>query len=377
MSELNYQKNYSLVTAILPKQSAKDILDRAISEYPDTAVILNSRGSLVKDGWKQGLLPAVNPEQMVVELIVGDGSVDYLMNSIVVAGRLHTSGGGAVYSINCEKALFLGGQKGNVTTHPTDAGDTIEYKHDMTGIFCISQKDKSEPIAKAAMREGSPGPTVVFGQGRGIRERLGLLRIAISPEKELIRVVVDSYDMEPVFDAMVSEGKLDTPGMGFIYSMPVNKALVSIASVVGEGGQLASSHQMIKAIDDLKGGPGWRSQGLDESGDSSPSERKFLTDLVRLTCVTERGKGDNMVDAAIAAGAPGASIAYGRKLGAEETMGDTSINLSKETEIIEMTLAPKAVDDIVNKMVESAKADENSDVYFYTQPVPKALTYLG
>jgi len=102
-----------------------------------------------------------------------------------------------------------------------------------------------------------------------------------------------------------------------------------------------------------------------------------LTDLVRLTCVTERGKGDNMVDAAIAAGAPGASIAYGRKLGAEETMGDTSINLSKETEIIEMTLAPKAVDDIVNKMVESAKADENSDVYFYTQPVPKALTYLG
>ncbi len=373
MGELNYQKNYSLVTAILPRLTAKDIIEKAISSYPDTGVMLNSRGSLVKDGFLQKLIPAVNPEQTVIELLVDESSVDKLMNGITLAGRLHLSGSGAVFSIKCNDALFLGNQKGEVATKSQESSDSIDYKQDMTGIFCISQKDKSDPIAKAAMREGSPGPTIVFGQGRGIRERMGLLRIAISPEKELIRVVVDSFDTEPVFNAMVEEGKLDTPGMGFIYSMPVDKALVNIASVVNNDSKLASNHQIVKAIDEIKGGAGWRAQSVD--GTVAPTDRKFLTDLTRLTCVTERGKGDIMVDAAMAAGAPGASIAYGTKLGEEESVG--GISLSKEMEVIEMTLAPKIVDDIVAKMVEAAGVDENTDVYFYTQPVPKALTYLG
>jgi len=91
--------------------------------------------------------------------------------------------------------------------------------------------------------------------------------------------------------------------------------------------------------------------------------------------VTERDKGDEIVDAAIAAGAPGASIAYGTKLGSEETKG--GINLSTEMEVIELTVSPKAVDDIIGKMSEAAKANDNDNVYFYTQSVPKALTYLG
>ena len=374
MGELNYQKNYSLVTAILPRQTARDIVEAAISAYPDTGVMLSSRGSLVKDGFLQKLIPAVNPEQTVVELLVDESSVDKLMNGITIAGRLHQSGAGAVFSMKCDNVLFLGNQKGEVATKSQDTSDSIDYKQDMTGIFCISQKDKSDPIAKAAMREGSPGPTVVFGQGRGIRERMGLLRIAISPEKELIRVVVDSYDTEPVFNAMVDEGKLDTPGMGFIYSMPVEKALVNIASVVNNDSNLASNHQIVKAIDEIKGGAGWRAQSVGDGSDP-PSERKFLTDLTRLTCVTERGKGDAMVDAAMAAGAPGASIAYGTKLGEEESVG--GIALSKEMEVIEMTLSPKITYLIVGKMAEAAEADGNSDVYFYAQPVPKALTYLG
>ena len=226
------------------------------------------------------------------------------------------------------------------------------------------------------MKEGAPGPTVVFGQGRGIRDRMGLLRIAISPEKELIRVVVDNYDVEPVFDAMVKVGKLDTPGMGFIYTMPVDKAFVSLASIVGNKNELASNHQMVKAIDEIKGGTSWRTLSGDESGAGS-SDKKYLLDLVRLSCVTERGKGDEMVDAAMAAGAPGASIAYGTKLGSEESLGSTNINLSKEMEVIELTVSPKAVDDMVEKMSEAAKANDNDDVYFYTQSVPKALTYLG
>ena len=80
-------------------------------------------------------------------------------------------------------------------------------------------------------------------------------------------------------------------------------------------------------------------------------------------------------DCTVIGGAPGASIAYGTKLGSQESVG--GISLSKEMEVIELTVSPKAVDDLVSKMSEAAREGDNDDVYFYTQPVPKALTYLG
>ena len=369
---MDYLDNYSLVTVILPKESATATLEKAIESYPGSAVMLSARGSISSDKWYSRVFPPVNPEQQVVELLVEDDRITDLMNSITLAGHLNSSGSGAVFSTKCGKTLYLGDKGASVTSKAVGITDGIEYKSETTTIYCIAQKDKSEAIANVAMKEGSPGPTVVFGEGRGIRDRMGLLRIAISPEKELIRVVVDNYDVEPVFSAMVKEGKLDTPGMGFIYTMPVDKAYVSLASIIGARDELASNHQIIKAIDDIKGGTAWRTLSSDTPGEGVP-DQKHLLDLVRLSCVTERGKGDEIVDAAIAAGAPGASIAYGTKLGSKETKG--GINLSTEMEVIELTVSPKAVDDIVGKMSEAA--NDNDNVYFYTQSVPKALTYLG
>jgi len=371
---MDYLDNYSLVTVILPKESATDILDKAIANYPGPAVMLSARGSISSNKWYSKVFPPVNPEQQVVELLVEDDKITDLMNSITLAGHFNTSGAGAIFATKCGKALYLGNKGASVSTNAIGKPDGIEYKSETTAIYCIAQKDKSEAIANVAMKEGAPGPTVVFGQGRGIRDRMGLLRIAISPEKELIRVVVDNYDVEPVFNAMVKEGKLDTPGMGFIYTMPVDKAYVSLPSVIGANDELASKHQIIKAIDDIKGGTAWRTLSSDTSG-KGDTDKKHLSDLVRLSCVTERGKGDEIVDAAIAAGAPGASIAYGTKMGSEENKG--GINLTKEMEVIELTVSPKVVDDMVGKMSEAAKANDNDDVYFYTQSVPKALTYLG
>jgi len=355
--------------------TANGILKNSIGAFSETGILLHSRGTLQKEKWYKKLKPAVSPEQTIVELLVQDSYVDALMNSITIAGRFHKDGSGAVYSINCEKAAFLTPQKADIKIINQSDEEQINFKSDMIGIFCIAQHGKSESIAQAAMLEGAPGPWVVFGQGRGIRERLGLLRIAISPEKDLIRVVVDDFDAEAVFESMVTEGKLDTPGMGFIYSMSIDKSFVSFAYSDTSGSDLASSHQIIKAIDDLQGGAGWRTHNI--IGGNTKEARKLLTDLSRITCVTERGKGEKMVEAAITQGAPGASISYGTLLGAEEKLTGTDISLAKEMEIIEMTVSPKIEDEIIKAMTSSAQQSGIENVYFYTKPVPKALTYLG
>ena len=371
MEQLNFHTNYSLLTAILPKESANEILKNAIPETISTDIIISARGAYYKDKWYQKFTPTINPEQTVFEILVPENLVTLLMDNISIVGKLQVSGIGAVYAIKCEKTLFV---------NPSDFSQKVEkisdeivhYKNNLIGIFCIIQNSMAEKVATAAMRAGSPGPTIVFGQGLGIRDKLGLLRIAISPEKELIRVVVDSFDAEEVFTAMVEEGKLDTPGMGFIYEMPVENGLINIASVSAGKNQLASNQQIIKAIDEIKGGSAWRAH----LGQNNGNKKKFLSNLSRLTCVVERGKGDALTKAAMNAGAPGASITYGNKRRLSQNEG-SGISVNKEMEIIEMTLAPQKVDEIISVMLSAAEKENNKDIYFYTQPVPKALTYLG
>ncbi len=93
-------------------------------------------------------------------------------------------------------------------------------------ITCTVQRGKADEVVKAAMKAGAPAATIHFARGTGIRERLGLLRIVISPEKEVVQIVVFDQDVDAVFDSMVEAGKLDTPGMGFIFTTPVNRATI-------------------------------------------------------------------------------------------------------------------------------------------------------
>src|SRR3990172_9460014 len=100
------------------------------------------------------------------------------------------------------------------------------YQTDLKLISCIVQRGEADNVVKAAMAAGAPAATIYFARGTGIRERLGLLKIFISPEKEVIEMVIPSEVADKVFDAVVEAGKLDIPGMGFIYMTPVDKALM-------------------------------------------------------------------------------------------------------------------------------------------------------
>jgi len=92
-------------------------------------------------------------------------------------------------------------------------------------ITVIVQRGKTDPIVKAMMEAGAGGATISFGRGTGVRERLGLLGIAIQQEKEIIVTVTPKAITERVFEAMVKAGKLDHPGMGFAYTQDVGRVV--------------------------------------------------------------------------------------------------------------------------------------------------------
>ena len=99
---------------------------------------------------------------------------------------------------------------------------------DVVLITCIVQRGDSEAIIKAARAAGAQGATVHFARGMGVRERLGILGVAVDVEKEIINIVVSSEQAQHIFERMYLAGKLDTPGMGIMYMTPVEKAATYI-----------------------------------------------------------------------------------------------------------------------------------------------------
>ena len=101
-------------------------------------------------------------------------------------------------------------------------------------ITCIVEKGQADHIVKAARQAGAQGATVYYARGSGVRERLGLLGVAVEVEKEIINIIVANEQADYVFEKMYLAGQLDTPGKGFIYLTPIEKAATFIPKQVIE-----------------------------------------------------------------------------------------------------------------------------------------------
>ena len=111
------------------------------------------------------------------------------------------------------------------------------YQEGLQLISCVVQRGKADKVVKAALDAGAAGATVFFGRGMGLRERLGLLGLAIVPEKEVIMIVTKEAETQRIFDVIVEAAKLDTPGMGIAYTMPIHQVagLFSVDEEPGSG----------------------------------------------------------------------------------------------------------------------------------------------
>ncbi|MDQ1340376.1 MAG: hypothetical protein QG567_1533 [Campylobacterota bacterium] len=95
---------------------------------------------------------------------------------------------------------------------------------DVELITCIVQKGVADIVTKVAFEAGAQGATVNYATGSGVRERLGILGVAVEAEKEIVQIIVSSDQVDRIFDVIYLEAKLDTPGMGFMYVTKLEKA---------------------------------------------------------------------------------------------------------------------------------------------------------
>jgi len=95
---------------------------------------------------------------------------------------------------------------------------------DVSMITCVVQRGKADEVVQAAQDAGAQGATIYYGSGSGVRERLGLLGLAVDVEKEIITILCGDDQLDRIFERMYFAAELDLPGGGIIYVTKLEKA---------------------------------------------------------------------------------------------------------------------------------------------------------
>jgi nitrogen regulatory protein PII len=192
-------------------------------------------------------------------------------------------------------------QSGNLSKAPES------YLQDLAVIHLIlSNPEYAEQLAAILLNLGAGVPVISLGEGTGMRDRLGLLRITVPAAKEIVRLLVPRIDAPAIAQQLIDKGKLNRPGQGFLYITPVTQGILDTRLRIGEQDQAASLDQIVSALDTLYRGTRWRQRYVQSEYDQLKQRKP--THATEVTCYCESDQGAGFIEQAIAKGAPGATI---------------------------------------------------------------------
>jgi nitrogen regulatory protein PII len=102
-----------------------------------------------------------------------------------------------------------------------------------------------------------------------------------------------------------------------------------------------------------------------------------LTDAMLITCIVQRGVGDTVVDAAIKAGAQGATVFFARGTGIRQRhLGVLGVTVNAEKEVIYIVAPSEQADLIFERAFVAAKLDTPGMGMIYMSALEKMATYV-
>jgi len=154
------------------------------------------------------------------------------------------------------------------------SGRVAQKEHAL--ISCIVPRGEGDALAEALLELGICVPIIFYGTGVGLRDRLGLLRITVPIEKEVIWFIVPAADAILVEKLIIPRAGLDIPGKGFLYTMYIHAPVVNLRVRHGKRAHAATMEQIIAALDEVRGSSDWRRFGS-KKHDSASKNRSTST----------------------------------------------------------------------------------------------------
>lgn len=88
-------------------------------------------------------------------------------------------------------------------------------------VCCVINNGYSDLVMAAAKKKGAKGGTTFHARGTGAADAEKFFGIKISPEKEIVFIVVESNQKDEIVSAIYEDCGLDTKGQGIIFTLPV------------------------------------------------------------------------------------------------------------------------------------------------------------
>lgn len=298
---------------------------------------------------------------------------EFVVSKIAGDMNLIQPGNGSVYTesieiVNESTLNFI-----NENVIKTEIEEKVEVYSHLIGIRCIVQRGEGNNIVRSALDMGINVPSVTFGEGTGLRDKLGLLRITIPAEKEIVNIIINENDADEIMNILIDAGRLDLPGKGFIYYYPAGIGILNSMILRGKQKHAASMEQVILAIDHIKTNTDWRKRSLGSSKEGNTSQRKYLNGLVDFSFLCNEGRAMDLVKEAMSVGAAGATISNHRY----NNLLETKDSISPAREMANMIISEKQVNDIIDVMKKAGLFDSSTYGIVEMKPAPKACTYLG
>jgi nitrogen regulatory protein PII len=328
-------------------------------------VLQESKGLLALLSGSKGLS---DDPSVLISFTVPSEKEDDLINYIIEKGQLDLPGRGTVYAEVID--LPMSTDADSVNQPVPFSSKTYPTLKKAVGICCIVQRGEGNKVAQLILESGAAVPNITYGTGLGVRDKMGLLRITIPADKELVWVAVSHFDADILMDSIIEVVKLDQPGKGFIYSFPISQAMLNMQVTRDEGRSAASIEQVVAAIDEIKGDIEWRRRATT----IDRQQRHYLKSLIELTLVCDEGGADELIAAAMSAGAPGASISKMKQLSPQA--GNSTDSISKSRECCYLIVAKDSLPAILKSLSEGNAFEGKHHSVTMSQSTLDAFTYI-
>ena len=300
-----------------------------------------------------------------------------IMSLIVKEAELNHPGRGTVYSeikkIYFNNIKFFDLEKINEFIKK-EKELSILLQENFVEITAIVQRGESPDIVRNILDMGICVPRVTFGRGGGVRSKLGLLRIAIPSEKDIVTVLVNKFDSTEVMNNLLVAAKIDQPAKGFIYMSPVKKIVINTKLFRGKSKHVASMEQMISAIDELKGNNNWRIK-FSNIESNLKKRTKYHKGQVCFMVISNGGFLTRILNNIMKSGGTGATVydIYTKSL---HNSNKAEIFILPKREMANIVIDKKIYDNIFSVMVDNGIFSRESSGIVEVSDVIQSCTYF-
>ena len=213
--------------------------------------------------------------------------------------------------------------------------DHVSLLTDYQLLVTIVNFGLGSKVLKIAKQYGINGGTIILGKGTHKKPILEFLELA-ETRKEIVLMIAPLRVVNPTLEALNEKLKLEKPNHGIAFVIPV-------AKFTGMG----------KYDRTLK---------LSEGGD-------IMTEYQAIFTVVDKGRGQEVVDAATLAGAKGATMINARGSGIHETSKLFNMEVEPEKEMVLILAKHEIVPDVIHTISTKLDLEKPGNGILFVQEV--------